>query len=1458
MPLKNISREDVYTTMQGLHERGVPEDRLEEATGEVLKEIDYQRSKDQGPSLFLKSALAATPRHISDKLYGIPAFTPGDGKFDETMRNWSTAIQDKFINPNWERQMAEASSGTLNPLKEGGLDTWAAIMGGQTPVMADMAISKSIGKLLGGAAGAGIAAIAGQAGPQVTTGEEVATVPLGAKIGGIAGEYIFPLASLSLNEAGSFLRESEMSGVDEDIAKKYAPAVGVINGAIEEVQQIGLVYPYFKNKASGKAFAKLMKTETPKKIAKMMAEAVEKSRPGLLKRAFSELGVNLGEGLEEMAQTGTSTWALKKAYAEMRERHGDDWAPAFEADADLLRSGLVGFGVSAITRTGARTAALPYAVKQSVQERITSEKVAEEQAFESLEEGKKPDIRTKAPDQAPLGERQLQEEVKERGTKRSLDPKDAAKTAEVVDSLTFTGLVSLLSRAKLKAPNGKQLTLQSPETLKQMARSNFDLLTEGYQVKVNKKTGEQEIVFNPIVVDSVPEGERIHGKRIHDALRETIKSIYEGSSKEAEKRTVVKALKDSVLQAQTEHMRLSQRVMARVNETTEIIKVIKQQLKRKDLPIEQRRMLSDTKRERTNELKVLNKELKQSRENVSNISKQALKQVKELKLTLPSEDLATSFYIIRNEALREAGIGEELLPKLNPIDRSENMTYNAELDTKLTNTQHIRYNLALQGKLYRLASENFSKDTIANLDKGIYQLRPPTVKDHTGKLIDIRTEAGEAKQAERASLLTRITNRLQPFLGLMQTLQNKTGMDYLGNYLAVNERLKEMNETMEDIQHAINHIYRQIPSKWIRGKGRRLYDHGMLYLMMNNKERKLMSKELDFEHIHVGRNLDGNIRALAERLKTEMKLDASVDEIVKSMKESAERAKIVFEYPMKSGMMSFKLYREHYVPMMRDWANKRESNISFEEFVRNEYNTKDKMAELSDNPKLAEKYLTDIVHLGDSIKAAVDRGLTVPGAATPSAQRMRLADEAWGLKFGLHRIYDFEMLTDSYFRQLLRKVYFGDLAPTLMAFVEKIDQAASEDPGRDDYKLIMGNFMDSVLGVPDTQSKRMQSVNLRSDATFMGKMINGFADKIWNKIGLDRWADIPEKITPLDILRGMTGGYYAYLLGVTPMNFNLTSPLKNIATQNVMSASLGLRNYREALFLVGDTGPKGRAIREEIRKIDPRPEFPLPLAEDFMGKGLFRQFQEGAMALFRLSDQVNVYTAATTALVGWRRLEQIMDKVDVKNLKRADMDDVLFSDKRPNINDEAVYNTNPVPVSDQFKSTAPRGFKSISEEVFKRIKNGDVEEAKRMYVQYAVNLSQWHYGAGGSPVFLRNPLIKAMFMFTTWPLNYMQWTGFMANPKNQLLRRYMGIQFSQFAIVAALSALGYDAYKWIAMGALPEDLTFMGPIAELVQGLYGMVRKGGEAIQTEIAPTSAENKERAWNAARQRFEAFKR
>jgi len=148
----------------------------------------------------------------------------------------------------------------------------------QLPFMWEAIKASPWGAASGGLIGALMATVAGQAGPQVATLEEVVTVPAGTMLGIKVGGGLAAANRIRQLEAGGmYLELLDMKDdlgrkIDPRIAKVTAHAVGVINGGIELAEwaiilsTFGIGTKVFE-KAASKATAKLFAKGTLKQIA---------------------------------------------------------------------------------------------------------------------------------------------------------------------------------------------------------------------------------------------------------------------------------------------------------------------------------------------------------------------------------------------------------------------------------------------------------------------------------------------------------------------------------------------------------------------------------------------------------------------------------------------------------------------------------------------------------------------------------------------------------------------------------------------------------------------------------------------------------------------------------------------------------------------------------------------------------------------------------------------------------------------------------------------------------------------------------------------------------------------------------------------------------------------------------------------------------------------------------------
>ena len=98
--------------------------------------------------------------------------------------------------------------------------------------------------LVGAMAAGGMAALLGQAGPQIATAEEIVTVPIAATAGFKTGRVVGNFEESFRTEAGFAYKDMTEQGMDPTVASKIATVVGLANAGIE-LAQVGRILKKF-------------------------------------------------------------------------------------------------------------------------------------------------------------------------------------------------------------------------------------------------------------------------------------------------------------------------------------------------------------------------------------------------------------------------------------------------------------------------------------------------------------------------------------------------------------------------------------------------------------------------------------------------------------------------------------------------------------------------------------------------------------------------------------------------------------------------------------------------------------------------------------------------------------------------------------------------------------------------------------------------------------------------------------------------------------------------------------------------------------------------------------------------------------------------------------------------------------------------------------------------------------
>jgi hypothetical protein len=257
-----------------------------------------------------------------------------------------------------------------------------------------------------------------------------------------------------------------------------------------------------------------------------------------------------------------------------------------------------------------------------------------------------------------------------------------------------------------------------------------------------------------------------------------------------------------------------------------------------------------------------------------------------------------------------------------------------------------------------------------------------------------------------------------------------------------------------------------------------------------------------------------------------------------------------------------------------------------------------------------------------------------------------------------------------------------------------------------------------------------------------------------------------------------------------------------------------------------------------LNKMMLRPEFrAFEFAELGTAKGRGALVVRGVLQLYRMSDLINVYSTASAGLVGWDVLEARMRKGEITD---KEIQDILWRGKKGmKLDDLEVMNKNRME-SNLFKGVIS---KPVSLSVIEFIRKGKMEDAKKMYLQYLVNLTQWRYGPGGTPGLLRNSIVRGSLMYWSWWMNYTDFLTRASRP--DMLTRYGQWAATEILIASMLMGMGYKAWRWLLAGPLPSKFMELGPLATMAEQVYNILRGSLVRGTAEIIPGVPEEEKEA-------------
>ena len=592
-------------------------------------------------------------------------------------------------------------------------------------------------------------------------------------------------------------------------------------------------------------------------------------------------------------------------------------------------------------------------------------------------------------------------------------------------------------------------------------------------------------------------------------------------------------------------------------------------------------------------------------------------------------------------------------------------------------------------------------------------------------------------------------------------------------------------------------------------------------------------------------------KMLVKRINDSLSSKESEAKILYNANWIKENDRKTWDWWGESGVITPLQFRDKYVPLLRLFKEKG-GGLELNEFLsRNK-----------SNPLVSRLSTHEIKSLADlvDVTKSLHEDLTpIPGQPTPFMQHAREANTHFIEQ--VSTIKDTRLLMDLYARKAIRKILFQDTVPFMNWLMKDLAKQSKgwDETQRDTVNTVVGGYLTSILGVPGSTAKLLKSWNWYSPLNVVSKNVNKMTESLrdnplFNSIPGLNWL-VKEHNTAHfksagDALSDAMEFMYATTLGVPA---NMMAPIGNIIGQLPMAAqSLGAEALFRGLKKVLEMDP---ATIKAIRDLDLRPDMTMmdnPRMSPLLSQKRLSSIYKAMMLPFATSDAMAVYGTAAGALDRWQPVH-----------------DAHASGALAKMNDEQVLNllggvksidkATSMAVGNGVSPLSKKVFdghisKPLAVEVLERIRAGKMDEARRLWVQWNVNFSQWRYGAGGSPLVYSGPLAKALLMYKSWTMNYFD---FMAQTSRRVMSdAYKGGGSSNFhralqvggmwlVAAATLSAMGVPAKKiggWIGAGPV-GGLLSSGPISNYLIGTGKLLTGGWNVASAEALGDDAEKRE---------------
>jgi len=1111
---------------------------------------------------------------------------------------------------------------------------------------------------------------------------------------------------------------------------------------------------------------------------KMMSTGLVKP---FLKAVAKEIGVAALEGTEEVLQGKLFNKILDRAVARQNARNQGRGIPSIDLKTaeslkqDLKEGFIAGFGVAAIIR-GPGVAIRGVRGLESKRYDAWKERTLKkgEKVFQDIKDNKSVEVITGTLELAVPTVAAPGTEVSRKEAKKKITPE---KLGEILDEL-------------------------QPITIRHLGKKN-GIDTNQSDEQIREELKEVVGVVDDHLISPVPEGEAVVGNKLDSIFRDVLVKAKENLE------SWFPGLEET-FKVESKSPRENIENKAKRAEIDLYEKDVIPQIKR---DIKNRKTIPDQRKALTKKLLVVDT------------------RIKKLKVSL-----AEKTYALSPTAQRKRILNAFRYKALQPIvgDKKANVLLPLA-DTKLPSPPNLAETLSR--KQYAEYVSNFHGLVVSQINSIGARDAESKILVGTAEEVDIRLdEATLIKPVKNADGTETVVPEapvdddgnpvelpwLRRWAALAPSLEDlayKLSMPQLmwldSSYMA---RRKKADRLYASLKTAEAHLWEKLPKALRTGEPNRRMHDLVQWMGTDGTQKAKLASTL---------KTPNNLKAMIARV-TKVSTLKNAKEVMRHAQGLKGDYRVLYNWFTKQGFIAPDNFHKNYMPVIYTFnKDSKKGDDTLVEWIvkrRKKFGKLDKLTK-----GLSPEKLKSLAKIADNLRYWKDEGFITPGKSPAMAEYARHSDKAFLKQFDV--ISDARESYDHYIRQAIQRMVYSDMAPITSSLVLQANRILA-GKSSDLFNKVIGNYLESVLGVPDNGTMWLRKKKLNTLITNPVLDMTNKGIEVFNKSPLaNRFGKVEirsknKDINANDALRVAMTYMYATTLGM-PSNF--TSPVKNLTQGPLQIAAVGVQRYLTGLVHLFKPG-----VIKEIHNMDIRPQMSGWEMEGMGAEGGgFALAAQGMLSLFRFSDLINVFSAASSGLVGWKMVETRLKEGDTTH---KEITDILWRGKKGlKVDDKEVMNSKNSVLKDPWRGVVSKPVNLMINEL---IDKGQMKEAKRLYVNYLVEFSQWRYGSGGTPQYMRNSIIKSVFMYTTWPTNYGDYLSRARRPG--MVQRYMQVAASQVILATLLSGLGYSAWRWILMGPLPKELFPVGPLATMVESIWRIIHGSTEALAAGIIPTVPE------------------